>query len=1378
MRAGVAARLAGRGLFGVLWVGALVVTALAVGALAVLWTSAEARRTLLTGALAAVPGLGLEAVEGDPAGRLVIGRLTWRDATREIVAREVALDWKRWNLAARRLTLERLAIGTLEITVRAPSPPGEPPATLELPLDLALERFEIGRMLWRGASDAEPLRLGPFAGGLALGRREHSLQLERAETPWFTGGARVTLDARTLATSGELRLASRDEIAATPWRLRATLADRLPDLALQLALESRAQHAELATRIAPFATQPLSRVDARLDRVDLSAFAPALPRTALTGTVRADLADLTRPAAQVELVNGLAGAWNAGRLPVARLAGRLTRVEERVRFEGIEARLGDAQGSAGRLSLAGHWQHEGWQLRARGEAIDFARLGLDLPGRLEALELEAENRGRTATEAMIGELRGRWQPPADAPRRDTQPLTARVETRGMTVRFEAAAGSALAATLEARRAGETRWAADARLRADAFDARWLSPWLPVQSGDALSGEAEATLMLERSARAGPRLLEGRGRWTMAESRLAGLALETSGRLETAPTTVGGRPAWRGSGQLRAGGQQLAWQGGVGAPGERLLLSLEAPALETFTRLVPEATRSALGALAGDVKGTVEWTGLGAAPARSRGATPAGWPVAAVAVNLAGRRTAGAGVSADDWSLEARAHDLSGAPEAAALAVNARAGRLTLERPEVRQANDGQPLRFLQLALQVEGTLAAHSLRAEGRVQGLARHPEPLEARLALVGGAPIGARRAGAERAWQGRLTEARLVQAAPLRPWFVLEAPVALELAERGAERELRVGAGSARVDGVPVRFTAHRALHAGERLVLEGSGEAGPVAATELFAKLPASATRAAPMPSGDLRLALRWRAAGDLREALEVRLARLDGDLRFSPDPASSALALGLATVEAELRVRAGRWQLTGRLASARFGRIEAEARSPLDAGAWLPSATSPLEGTASFALTDIAPFNAWLPATWRLDGRAEGRLELGGQLATPAARGTLTAERLTARNLREGIALDEGALVIEADGERWRITEGRFRAGEGTIGVVGEGRFTEGAPFALRIDLDRARLSGRADRELIASGALGFGASRERVELLGTLRIDRGRIDVAVSDAPTLSEDVVVRRGAAGAQGAGSATHGRAAGGRLRVDVSVELGDDLRIRGRGLDAGLRGEVRASTDPVRRDLRLDGEVRVVGGRYRAYGQDLEIARGVIRLAGPPEAARLDLLALRARSTPDDAVGLAITGTAARPEVAVYSVPPRSEREALALLVTGRSASELDGREAELVQAAALALLVGEREGFASRIGLDTLAVSRPGGSGGDTVVTVGKQITDRLYVGYERGLASAQGVFELLYRITNRLSVRVRSGDETAIDAFLQLRFGEPPKPPPPSPTAPSP
>ncbi|MFN3630776.1 MAG: hypothetical protein ACK4XK_12095, partial [Casimicrobiaceae bacterium] len=772
---------------------------------AMLASSDGARRfAFVQGLRLTVPGLAIEGATGDPLGRLVIGWLTWQDAAREIHARDVTIEVERWSLAARRLVLGRFAIGALEITQRAPSPPAPPPTSLELPLDLAFERIELGRVLWRSAPAAEPLALGPFAGTAALGRREHAVRLEQAVTPWFEGDARITLDARTLALAGEARLASRAEAVSNPWRLRLTLGERLPDLALQIALESRAQHARLSARLAPFAAQPLSRVDARLDRVDLAAFVPGLPHTALTGTVRADLSDLSRPSAELALDNALAGAWDAGRLPIARVSGRLAQVDSRLHFDRIEARLGDAEGSAGRLSLAGEWRDEGWQLSAFGEAIDFTRLGLALPGRLEALEFTAQNRGRTPTEAVAATLRGRWQPPADAPRREMQPLllhlASQVGSSGAAFRVEASVGASLVAAVEAQRAGAEAtapWLTEGRLQLAAFDARWFSPWLPVQPGDVLSGEATAAVRLARPAKGGLHLLEGSGRWRLSGARLAGLALDSDGRIETVAASMSAGPrVLRGAGELRWGGQRLAWQGGVGAVGERLRLMLDLPALETLAGVAQALHAGGLD-LTGDIKGAVELVGLGASPPRSAAlaVTPAiapPWPVEAVVAELTGRRTALAGVAAEAWSLEAQATNLSGPLDAAAVSGALRAQALTLARHELRQVNDGQPLRLTELTTRARGTLAAHDLSLEGQVSGLAVHPETIEARLALAGGAHT----AQAARGWQGRLTEARLARPKPKGLWFALDAPLAIEVERRADAREIRLGAGSVRLD------------------------------------------------------------------------------------------------------------------------------------------------------------------------------------------------------------------------------------------------------------------------------------------------------------------------------------------------------------------------------------------------------------------------------------------------------------------------------------------------------------------------------------------------------------------------------------------------------
>ena len=73
----------------------------------------------------------------------------------------------------------------------------------------------------------------------------------------------------------------------------------------------------------------------------------------------------------------------------------------------------------------------------------------------------------------------------------------------------------------------------------------------------------------------------------------------------------------------------------------------------------------------------------------------------------------------------------------------------------------------------------------------------------------------------------------------------------------------------------------------------------------------------------------------------------------------------------------------------------------------------------------------------------------------------------------------------------------------------------------------------------------------------------------------------------------------------------MGEKLRIRGRGLDAGLRGELHITSPGGR--LNVDGSLRAVNGTYQAYGQKLGIDRGVLIFVGPIENPRLDIEATR---------------------------------------------------------------------------------------------------------------------------------------------------------------------
>jgi translocation and assembly module TamB len=290
--------------------------------------------------------------------------------------------------------------------------------------------------------------------------------------------------------------------------------------------------------------------------------------------------------------------------------------------------------------------------------------------------------------------------------------------------------------------------------------------------------------------------------------------------------------------------------------------------------------------------------------------------------------------------------------------------------------------------------------------------------------------------------------------------------------------------------------------------------------------------------------------------------------------------------------------------------------------------------------------------------------------------------------------------------------------------------------------------------------------------GKFRIDEGLVDFTRSDAPSLGDDVeVVRRPVAVASAASAAAAQAAASPiapvapatrKVALDLRVDMGEKLRVRGRGLDAGLRGELHLTSPGGR--LAVDGTLRAVDGTYQAYGQKLAIDRGILAFTGPVENPRLDIEATRPDL--DVRVGVIVSGSALSPRVRLFSEPDMSDLDKLSWLVVGRASETVGGADTALLQRAALALLSGEGPGVTDRltkaIGLDEISVRQGAGEVKDTIVSLGKQISKRWYVGYERGLNATTGSWQLVYRIAQRVTIRAEAGGDNAVDLNWTLRW----------------
>jgi translocation and assembly module TamB len=347
----------------------------------------------------------------------------------------------------------------------------------------------------------------------------------------------------------------------------------------------------------------------------------------------------------------------------------------------------------------------------------------------------------------------------------------------------------------------------------------------------------------------------------------------------------------------------------------------------------------------------------------------------------------------------------------------------------------------------------------------------------------------------------------------------------------------------------------------------------------------------------------------------------------------------------------------------------------------------------------------------------------------------------------------------------------KAGGGSIRAQGDASFGVAPQATVTLTAERFQLLGRVDRRIVTSGQARLQFDARNVAVDGRFDVDEGLIDFSRSDAPALAADVEVTRAPSAAASA-AATAQRAAAQApnlpantrrdVALDLRVGLGQKLRIRGHGLDTGLRGELHITSPGGR--LAVNGTVQAVDGTYAAYGQKLGIDRGVIVFNGEVGNPRLDIEATRPNL--DLRVGVAVTGTASSPRIRLFSEPELSEMDKLSWLVMGRASDGLGSADTALLQRAALALLSGEGGGlteqFTKAIGLDELSVRQSQGEVRDTVVSVGKQLSQRWYVGYERGLNATAGSWQLIYRVARRFTLRAQSGEDNSLDVIWSWRW----------------
>ena len=415
-----------------------------------------------------------------------------------------------------------------------------------------------------------------------------------------------------------------------------------------------------------------------------------------------------------------------------------------------------------------------------------------------------------------------------------------------------------------------------------------------------------------------------------------------------------------------------------------------------------------------------------------------------------------------------------------------------------------------------------------------------------------------------------------------------------------------------------------------------------------------------------------------------------------------------------------------------------------------AAKPLTGSFRLEHLDLAIARPFLPLVERLVGQLDGQGTLSGTLLAPQVQGQVRLSDGEIGGSQLPIEFSQLQLQAQIRGNQLQL-DGNWRSGEQGQGRLdGELHWAEGLRGELQVRGTDLPLRVEPYAQLQLDSDLRLGLQDQQLSVQGRVDIPRGAI--AIRELPPSTVQVSQDAQIVGRE------PDTASSMDVRMDIDVQVGRErLSFSGFGLDAELAGRVHIGDN-----LDTRGELQLNKGRFRAYGQRLNIRRARLLFAGPIDQPFLDVEAIR--RVDGVVAGLRLSGSAEQPRSEVFSEPAMSQEQALSYLVMGRPLGQAGGDSAMLAQAALALGMAGTSPlftGIAETLGIGDFQMDTEG-SGLTTSVVASGQLSERLSLRYGVGVFEPAGTLALRYDLTRKLYLEAASGLASSLDIFYRRDF----------------
>lgn len=653
-------------------------------------------------------------------------------------------------------------------------------------------------------------------------------------------------------------------------------------------------------------------------------------------------------------------------------------------------------------------------------------------------------------------------------------------------------------------------------------------------------------------------------------------------------------------------------------------------------------------------------------------------------------------------------------------------QLDLNLPRDRQSamqldlvmNDAQlaGLALKQLRIHSEGSQAQHQIFLDVNAQQGERNIS-LQAALAGTLGASLH---------WIGRLNtlEAQLPQS--LR----LHAPLAMQISPQGFKTEGgHLSLGGIQIALGPQYWDTH---------TFTSSGQISQLALRDL----------------------LQWQEMDDMESDLLAKASwnlryteSLNGKIEIQHDSgnyiwrntSNTKTPLDLKQAAATLTLRNNDLDLNGQVIAEHYGSLNFNAKASLDLAAGGLVEKNPLTFKVEGDLPDLSTFNRFSPTGLQVAGRAHFNIQRQGNLSQGILSGQLEADQLFLNEPASGLNLHDGKFNIDLNNEGLFLKEAYFQGGKGDMRASGKMRYQRGELSAdAHILANKLTLFSRSDLLMVLSGEGNIKLEKGLIAASGQIKADQGEIQYRDIDTPKLASDVHI----VGKKVTPSTLNPP----RLTLQLDIDLGDHFYFSGHGVSAQLGGILRLRAQNGRA-LNASGKVEVTEGKYRAYGQNLDIERGILSFQGNIENPALDILAMRRNQEVE--AGVLVSGTALAPRVQLYSEPAVGETEKLSWLLFGHGSNNLERADAAVMLQAAQTLLSGDNSpSLLAELGIEEIGMRSVDESDGSAtrVVSVTSRLGKYLRLTLEKSSNDLRDAMKLAFQAGKNWSLFVSLNNES--------------------------